>query len=164
VAVENGETLKPSRPMRRHLVFALGLMATSLHAQVDQTAVLATVYQFVDGFNKGNLTTALAACAEQAVLIDDFPPHQWSGAGACAKWASDFDAYMKKIGMTDPVVTLGPARPRISGNLAYVVIPTSFAWKDKGKPMKETGVAYTFVLQKGSAGWKVTAASWADNR
>lgn len=150
--------------MRRYLAFLVGLIATSLHAQQDQTAVLATIYQFVDGFNKGNSKAALAACADQAVLIDDFPPHQWSGPGACAKWASDFEAYSKKIGMTDPVVTLGPSRPRISGNLAYVVIPTSFAWKDKGKPAKEDGVRYTFVLQKGAAGWKITAASWAENR
>jgi len=150
--------------MRRVPALALVFLAGSLHAQQDQTAVLATIYQFVDGFNKGNVPTALAACADQAVLIDDFPPHQWSGSGACARWASDFDAYAKKIGMTDPIVTLGPSHPRISGNLAYVVIPTSFAWKDKGKPMKEEGVAYTFVLQKGSAGWKITAASWAENR
>ena len=75
--------------MRRVPALALVFLASSLHAQQDQTAVLATIYQFVDGFNKGNVPTALAACADQAVLIDDFPPHQWSGSGACAKWASE---------------------------------------------------------------------------
>jgi ketosteroid isomerase-like protein len=150
--------------MRRFLALALSFMPTSLHAQIDQTAVIATVFQFVDGFNKGNVANAIAACADQTVLIDDFPPHQWNGAGACARWAGDFDAYAKKTGMTDAVVTLGAARPRISGNVAYVVFPTSFAWKEKGKSMKEDGVTYTFVLQKGPKGWKITAASWADNR
>jgi hypothetical protein len=41
-----------------------------------------------------------------------------------------------------------------------VVIPSSYTFKKKGKPVQETGSMFTFVLQKGAAGWRITAWSW----
>ena len=40
--------------------------------------------QFIDGFNKGDVKSALAACADQVSIIDEFAPYEWHGAGACA--------------------------------------------------------------------------------
>ena len=74
-----------------------------------QTAVLASINQFVDGFNKGDTKTAAAACADETSIIDEFPPHEWHGSGACAKWLNDFDADAQKNGITDGVVKLGKA-------------------------------------------------------
>ena len=83
--------------------------------------------------------TALAACAEQTSIIDEFPPYEWHGAGACAAWAKDFDGDAKKNGITDGVVTLGkPRHLDVTGDRAYVVAPVSYAYKVKGKPTKET--------------------------
>ena len=56
----------------------------------EQSDVMAPIHQFVDGFNKGDVNSALAACSEETSIIDEFPPHEWHGAGACAKWANDY--------------------------------------------------------------------------
>jgi ketosteroid isomerase-like protein len=116
----------------------------------------------VDGFNKGDTKTAVAACAEQTSIIDEFPPHEWHGAGACAKWANDFDADAKKNGITDGIVTLGtPRHVDITGDRAYVVVPASYTFKKKGKPAKETGSTLTLALQKEASGWRISGWAWA---
>ena len=122
------------------------------------------VHQFVDAFNKGDTKTAAAACAEQTSIIDEFPPHEWHGAGACSTWMNDYDADAKKNGITDAIVTLGsPRHIDITAERAYVVIPSDYTFKLKGKPAKETGSMFTFALRKGEAGWRITGWSWAKN-
>jgi len=149
--------------MHRMLV-ALFLVVFS-HAQTPgsaQTAVLVSVRQFVDGFNKGDTKTLLAACADQTSILDEFPPHEWHGTGACAKWVSDFDADAKKNGITDGVVTLSnPSHVDITADHAYVVIPANYAFKQKGRPVSEVGSIITLTLQKSQSGWRITGWSWA---
>jgi hypothetical protein len=152
------------RPMYSTLVaLSLAALATFSTAQTSgsaQTAVLATVNQFVDGFNKGDTKMALAACADQTSIIDDFPPHEWHGTGACAKWMSDFDADAKKNGDTDGMVKLlKPSHVDITGARAYLVIPANFNFKQKGKPVSELGIM-ALALQKNPAGWEITGWAW----
>lgn len=130
----------------------------------DKTDVMASVRQFVDGFNKGDTKKTVAACTDQASIIDEFPPHEWHGAGACAKWLSDYDADARKNGITDGFVTLHtPRHIDISADLAYVVVPANYTFKRKGKPVKETNSMLTLTLQKGVAGWRITGWAWAKN-
>jgi ketosteroid isomerase-like protein len=143
-------------------VCAFALFVTGSAVASEESDVLVPVHQFVDGFNKGDAKSALAACAEDASIIDEFPPHEWHGAGACAKWADDYVASAKKEGITDGVVKLHkPSHVTVNGDRAYVVIPSDYTWKQKGKPMKETRAAFTFALNKGAGGWKIIAWSWA---
>ena len=144
------------------LALAVGTFAPASPSPTDSTAVMAVIHQFVDGFNKGDVKGALAACADQVAIVDEFPPHAWQGAGACATWMKDYDTNAAKSGITDGVVTLGAAHVLdIAGEYAYVVIPSDYVWKEKGKPMKETGSAFTFALHKGASGWRITGWSWA---
>ena len=149
--------------MRKLLIAVIVVVAvTGLAAGSEQTEVMAPVRQFVDGFNKSDAKSAVAACADQAMIIDDFPPHLWQGAGACASWASAYEADAKKNGIVDGVVTLGkPRQVDITGDVAYVVVPASFSYKQNGKLVKEAGATFTLVLQKGMAGWRITAWAWA---
>jgi hypothetical protein len=62
----------------------------------EETDVMVPVYQFIDGFNKNDTKTAIAACADQTSIIDEFPPHEWRGAGACSNWARAYDTDTKK--------------------------------------------------------------------
>ena len=129
-----------------------------------ETAVMSTVNQFVDSFNKGDVTTAVAACADEAQIIDEFAPYSWHGAGACSKWANDYDADAKKNGITEGVVVLSkPKHVDVTGEVAYVVVPANYTYKQNGKAVKETDSMLTVVLQKGAAGWRMTAWSWAKN-
>jgi ketosteroid isomerase-like protein len=154
----------PGEERMRTLLFAFAIAIVSAAPAFasDQTDVMVPIHQFVDGFNKGDAKSALAACAEETSIIDEFPPHEWHGAGACAKWADDYVANAKKDGITDGVVKLHkPLHVAVTGDRAYVVIPTDYVYKQNGKAMKETKAAFAFALHKGAAGWRITGWSWS---
>jgi ketosteroid isomerase-like protein len=144
------------------IAVAVAVLAAGPVAASEKPDVMAPVHQFVDSFNKGDMSKALAVCAEQTSIIDEFPPHEWHGAGACSKWMNDFDADEKKNGITDGVVTMSePLHVDITRDRAYVVVPANYTFKKNGKPMKETGSLFTVVLQKGEGGWRITGWAWA---
>jgi len=146
------------------LALAALLLTAGPAAAGDDAGVMATVNQFADAFNKGDTKTAVAACADQTSIIDEFPPYAWSGPGACSKWMSDYDADSRKNGITDGSVTLSkPRHVDISADRAYVVVPADYAFKMKGKPVKESGSNLTVALQREAAGWRIAAWSWAKN-
>ena len=144
-------------------LLALALTTATPALASDETDVMATVNQFVDGFNQGDLKTA-AARAGQMSIIHEFSPHLWQGSGAFPKWIDDFDADAKKNDIADGFVTLNkPRHVDVTGDRAYVVAPAIYAFKQEGKAMKETGSIITIALQKNTAGWRITAWAWAKN-
>ena len=146
------------------IVVIVVLSITGVAAASPQTDVMTVVHQFVDGFNKGDAKTALATCASQTLIIDEFPPHVWQGTNACSAWATDYEADAKKNGVTYGVVTLAePKHVDITGDVAYVVVPADYVYNKNGKPMKETGSLFTLVLQKGASGWRIIGWAWAKN-
>jgi ketosteroid isomerase-like protein len=148
----------------RRIVIALALAALvqGTTAAQDKAAVMAPVHQFVDAFNKGDAKAAMAVCADQTSIIDEFPPHEWHGPGGCATWFNDYDADAKKNGVTDGVVTLGsPRHIDVTADRAYVVVPADYTYKQKGKVVKEKDSMLTLVLQRGAAGWRIIGWTWA---
>ena len=144
------------------MAVSLAALATGQTPGTAQNAVMAVTRQFVDAFNKGDMKSMSATCAEQTSILDEFPPHEWHGAGACAKWAGDYDADAKKNGITDGVVTLSaPTHVDVTGDRAYVVVPANYSFKVKGKAAGETGSIITLALLKGAGGWKITGWAWA---
>jgi ketosteroid isomerase-like protein len=147
------------------VVVSLSLWAAVAGAQTSgaaQSPVVAAVKQFVDGFNKGDVKAMSASCADQVSILDEFPPHEWHGTGACAKWAGDYDVDAKKNGITDGVVTLStPTHVDVTADRAYVVVPADYRFKVKGKPTGEVGSIITLALVKGAGGWKITGWAWA---
>lgn len=139
----------------------LTVLATAAQAQAD---VLKSAHGFVDSFNKGDTKGAVAACADAVAIVDEFAPFVWHGTGACATWMKDYDADATRRGITDGVVTLGsPLHVDVDGDHAYVVIPSTYAFKLKGKAVKETGSLFTFAMLKGPNGWRIVGWSWAKN-
>ena len=131
-------------------------------AASDKTDAMATVQQFIDGFNKGDVKSALAACASPVSVVDEFPPYAWQGANACADWATDFEANATKNGITDSVVTLQkPKHVDVAGDRAYVVVPANYDYKVKGKKTSQKGSIMAAAFQKTAAGWRITGWSWA---
>jgi len=140
-------------------VAALAVLPTAASAQTD---VMVPVRQFVDAFNKGDSTTAAATCADQVSIIDEFPPHEWHGAGGCMTWMHAYNVDAEKNGITDGIVTLGtPSHIDLSTDRAYVVVPANYIFKKKGKPVREIGSILTLALRKGSTGWRITGWAWA---
>jgi len=123
---------------------------------------MATVHQFIDGFNKGDTKGALAACASPVSIIDDFPPHVWHGPTACAVWSNAYDENAKQNGITDGIVTLGtPWHVDVTGDRAYVVVPVTYTYKQNGKAVRESGSVYTVALKKIATRWRITGWAWA---
>jgi len=144
------------------LAVALAVVPAAASEKSEKTAIMATVNQFNDGMNKGDTKTALATCAALSSIIDEFPPHEWQGATACADWANDFDTYNKKNGITDAKATLGkPRHVDVTGDRAYVVVPATYTYKQNGKPVTESGSTLTVALQKVASGWRMTGWAWA---
>lgn len=142
------------------MAFAAGASGAAVAS--PQSDVMATVHQFVDGFNKGDTKDALAACASPASIIDEFPPHEWQGATACADWASAYAIEAKKDGITDGIVTLGqPRHVDIAGSRAYVVVPANYTYRLHGKPVMENGSTFTVALRKLPEGWRITGWAWS---
>ena len=139
------------------LVIAVAVAGPVVASQ--EAEVMAPIRQFVDAFNKSDIKTAQAACADQTFIIDDFPPHAWRGSGATSKWFHDLVVMAKKNGMSDAFVRLGkPRQVHVTGTEAYVLVPVNLRYNDKGQTVKTTGWM-TLALHKGSAGWRI--AAWA---
>lgn len=141
------------------LLFSLWFQGTS--TTQEQTAVMTEVHLFVDAFNTGDAKTVAAACADETSIVDEFPPYEWHGAGACTRWMSDSDVDSKKNRITDAAVTLGsPRHVDITADRAYVVVPADYSYKQNGTAAKETGSALTMALQKTANGWRIFGWSW----
>jgi hypothetical protein len=52
----------------------VAVLAAGPAAATDKTDVMSVIHQWVDGFNKGDMKSTAAACADQTSIIDDFPP------------------------------------------------------------------------------------------
>jgi ketosteroid isomerase-like protein len=144
------------------IAFVAVALVSAPAAASEKTDAMATVRQFVQAFNKGDAKTAVAACADETSIIDEFPPHEWHGAGACSKWMNDYDADARKNGITAGSVTLGaPLHVDVTAGRAYVVVPANYTFKQKGKEVRETGSPLTVVLQKTGAGWRIIAWAWS---
>lgn len=148
--------------LKMFVALAIAAVVATPAAATDKQDVMAVVHQWVTSLNAGDSKMLLATCADETSIIDDIPPHEWHGAGACAKWKNDFDAYTKKSEVTDMTASvLKPRHVDITADRAYVVVPVNLSFKQAGKEMKDTGSTFTLALQKGTSGWRITGWAWA---
>ena len=137
-----------------------GLFGLVSVAEARDAAVEAPIQQFVDAFNKGDSAGALAAMAPRVSIIDEVAPFQWRGPDAFARWGAALEADSKAKGNTEQAVTIGaPTREIVSGSNAYVIVPATYSFKQKGVKMAEVA-QMTFSLLKGDSGWKITGWTW----
>jgi hypothetical protein len=144
---------------------AIIVLAASVLTVAGATSALASdkddVMAVLNLWNDTDPVKSISSCADDASVIDDFPPFEWRGSGACAAWSKAFDGFAQKNGITDPIGTIGkPKRFVVNGDRAYVVVPATFSYTMKGKPVKLTAIA-AFSLHKTASGWRIAAWSWA---
>jgi hypothetical protein len=105
------------------IALALSVLTAGSALASDKGDIMAVLKQWISG-EAGTVAT----CADDAAIIDDIPPFEWHGPGACSRWQKDNDAYTQKEGISDATGTLGSLQQLIiSGDRAYVVLPTTFA-------------------------------------
>jgi ketosteroid isomerase-like protein len=143
--------------MNRIIVaFALSALTAGSALASDRSDITTVLNQW----NDADEAKSIAACADDASVMDDIPPYEWHGAGACASWAKDYDAFAKNNGMTDASGTIGkPRQIIITGDRAYAIAPATFSFTKDGKHVKNIATA-TFALKKIAAGWRITGWAW----
>src|SRR5215475_7311222 len=137
------------------IALAVSVLAAGSALASDKDEIMAVLKQWSSG-----AAGTVAVCADDAAIIDDIPPFEWHGPGACSRWQKDNDAYLHQ-GISDETFTIGnPQQLIISRDRAYAVIPVTYAFTQKGKRVKELATG-TFALQKTAAGWRIAAWTWA---
>jgi ketosteroid isomerase-like protein len=127
----------------------------------NDAGVDATIKAFADAFNKGDLKAAKALHVASPVIVDEVPPHLWTGAKAFDSWGADLGKSEAAEGKSGGQVTIGvPSREVVSGNHAYAIAPTTYTFQQKGQTMRETA-QMTLTLDKGAGGvWKIASWTW----
>jgi hypothetical protein len=116
---------------------------------------MAVVRQYVDGFNNGDEKAMAGACADPMQIRDGMSPHVWQGPTAAQDWYADALTEGEHLGVTGYHIGLGePRHVDVSGDYAYVVVPATFDYNLQGKPVNQTGAAFTFALRKVDADWR----------
>ena len=129
-------------------------------AFAGDSAVEAPIHQFIDSLNKGDLKGAKAAYVTSPSIIDEFAPHHWSGPKAFDTWVADLTKSEAAERKTGGRLTMTSAvREVVSGTHAYVIVPSTYTFKQNGKTMHEVS-QMTYVLAKGKSGWKIESWTW----
>ncbi len=103
----------------------------------------------------------LAAHEKDAVIVDDFFPYVWKGAGSVQRWSADERKLLRTKHITQPRITSGkPLRALSDGGTAYIVIPITYDFLLDGQKASDKGT-FTFVMQHAESGWKIS--SWSYN-
>jgi ketosteroid isomerase-like protein len=136
----------------------LGTASISAGAQ----DVTAPIHQFLDGLNAGDATSVKAAYATGDIfIVDEIAPHSWSGPNAHQQWSADIERHDATTGVTDGSVKYSaPTRTEVEADYAYVIVPTVYLCKERGKPMAEEA-NMTFVLRRQSGAWKISGWVWS---
>jgi hypothetical protein len=147
------------------LPFIAMLLAAPAFGVANPKDVTVPIHQFIDGFNTGDTKSAYAAYGSgDVVIVDEFAPHLWVGSHAAQDWAADYEKHAQAIGVSDGSVKYGaPTRAEVEGDVAYVVIPTVYNYKERGKPQTEEG-QMTFVLHAENGAWKIAQWTWTGRK
>lgn len=122
----------------------------------DATTFVTTI---MDKFNGGDTKAFVAAHQDDALIIDEFGRHIWTGKGSAQQWLDDYAADSKAKGVTDGRVDYGkPIQANSDGKTAYIVLPTTYRFMQNGKKMSAGG-SMTYVVKKTGEVWRI--ASWA---
>ena len=121
----------------------------------DATKFVTTI---LDKFNGGDAGAFLAAHEDNAVIVDEFGQHVWTGSGTAQHWLDDYMSMSKATGVTGGRVDYGkPLRAESDGKTAYIVLPTTYRFAQNGTKLSEASTM-TFVVNNDGKGWKI--ASW----
>ena len=123
---------------------------------------LAAVHQYVDAFNRGDVTAMTATFAIPGQILDGTAPHVWQGPTAAQDWYRDVLIEGKKHGASGYFVRIGePLHNNVTDDSAYVVLPATMTFDWNGTKVTQSGAVFTVALRKTAEGWRVAAWAWA---
>jgi len=120
------------------------------------------VQAYLDAFNRQDAEGMAACLAVPGVILDGMAPHLWSGPNAPRDWWSDVLDEGAHLGATDYHVTVGePLHNDVTGDAAYVVLPTRMTFRLRGQPVTQNGAQLVVALRKMQDAWRIAAWAWA---
>ena len=145
--------------MFRCTLILAGLVALSSPAIAGPAEdATASVTNVLDKFNAGDVDAFVNAHRDGAVIIDEFAPYTWGGAGSVKTWLDGYAADAAKRGISKGRVDYEkPIQANSDGTSAYIVLPTVYSFEQNGKKMAGKG-SMTFVMVKTGKDWKIS--SW----
>jgi ketosteroid isomerase-like protein len=121
---------------------------------------MVAVRRFVEAFNADDADLVQAACADELSIIDDFPPHEWTGRMAALTWYRDMAGMAAGYRMSDwSVILHEPLEVTVTGQRAYIVVPIDVHWRQDGTPVDRKGFM-TMSLRDGTIDWRISALAW----
>jgi hypothetical protein len=144
-----------------HVAAALAMTAGAASAAPSPDELMAAPRALIANLDAGKIDAAAATITADATMIDEFPPHAWSGPGAFKRWLSDYAASNAAAHVTNGKVKLGdPIVAQATGDVAYVVAAANETYKQSGVRMAETA-RMVFALRREEGAWKIAAWAWA---
>jgi ketosteroid isomerase-like protein len=123
---------------------------------------VSAVQEYIEAFNKADVTTMAAMCADPMSILDGMAPHVWHGPSATQDWYRDVLIEGEHLGAKDYQVTLGkPLHANVTGDAAYIVAPATMGFRLKGKQVRQSGAIFTVALRNLPAGWRIASWAWA---
>jgi ketosteroid isomerase-like protein len=123
---------------------------------------MAAVRAHAEAFNQGDPKALAATCADPLQILDGMAPHVWQGPTAIEDWYRDVLTEGEREGASGYRLTVGePRHVNVTGDTAYVVVPTSMSFNVHGKHVSQTGSVFTVALRKVGAEWRLAAWAWA---
>lgn len=147
--------------MNAAVIFALAALLAATPAPAADRAVEAPIRTMVEAFNKGDVALARSVHVAAPMILDEpTAPFAWSGTNAFDEWLAALARSEAAGGRTGGKVALGTVtRASVSGDHAYVVVPSTYRFRQAGRAMRETGTM-TFALVKQGPEWKIRAWTW----
>ena len=138
------------------------MMTSTARAESDTSETFATVRQYIDAFNKGDVKVMCSLFAVPGAILDRMAPHLWQGPTAAQDWYKDVLTEGEHLGASGYFVTLGESRHvNVTGDAAYVVVPATMTFKLRGQQVTQTGARYVVALRRLPEDWRIAAWAWA---
>jgi ketosteroid isomerase-like protein len=126
---------------------------------------LAAVRQYIDAFNSGDAEAMAATFDSQGSILDGMAPHLWLGRTAASDWYRDVLVEGEQHGASNYCVALDePAQNNVTGDAAYVVVPTTMTFDLGGEKQTQTGAFFTVALRRHTEGWRIAAWAWTKGK
>ena len=132
-------------------------------ASAPAAAYLQPVHAVVEAIN-GRQEFPSQLFTDDVSIVDDFPPFAWQGREGAKAWYGSLLA-SETTSQSDMRITAGTPviAPKVQAGLAYVTLPLTASWTEKGKKHSVSG-PWTLVLQQAGSQWVIAAASFGASR
>jgi hypothetical protein len=132
-------------------------METELEETVGLVAAAGRIARFMETLDDADLAGAFAASG--VAIVENFPPFLFDGPGAVERWAAAFRIHVRHVVELSHSFA-APFEAVISGERAYLSVPTTWSGVERGRAFIEQG-GWAFALVREAGEWRVSGYGWS---